>query len=98
MALASWMGHEKAMAKEVKRVLEREETKPLYIREEHRNSMVFISTHNLITNDPQLAPRYVATQEKSVTHFEETLRLLGDESQKAHQRIWSTLTYSVKLK
>lgn len=32
MALASWMSHEEARAKEVKRVLERDETNLLYIR------------------------------------------------------------------
>ena len=34
MALASWMSHEEAMAKEVKTILEKEEGEPLYIREE----------------------------------------------------------------
>ena len=48
MALASWMSHEEARAKEVNIVFEREETQPLYIREEHNNYMVVISTHNLI--------------------------------------------------
>jgi len=31
MTLTSWMSHEEAKAKEVKRVLIKEETKPLYI-------------------------------------------------------------------
>jgi len=60
MALASWMSHE-ANAKEMKRVLEREEREPLYIRVEQINLVVVISTHNIIANDPQLAPRYLAT-------------------------------------
>ena len=55
------MSHEEGKAKEVKRVLEREETKPLYIREEQINSLAIIRTHNLIANDPQLAARYLAT-------------------------------------
>lgn len=37
IALASWMSHEEARAKEVKGVLEREERDPLYIRVEHIN-------------------------------------------------------------
>jgi len=55
------MSHEEARAKEVKRALEREEREPLYIRVEQINLMVFISTHNIIANDPHLAPRYLAT-------------------------------------
>ena len=69
MALASWMSHEEARAKEVKRILEKEEGKPLYIRSEQINSMVVISNHNIISNDAQLAPRYLVTQEKTITHF-----------------------------
>jgi len=91
MAFASWMSHENSRAKEVKRVLEREEKEPLYIRAEQTNSMVVISTHNIIANDPQLAPRYLATQEQAVTHFEDTLILLWDENKQACQRRWGTL-------
>jgi len=69
MALASWMSNEDTRVKEVKRVLEREEIYPLYIRAEHINSITVISTHNLITNDPHLAPRCLSTQEQVVTHF-----------------------------
>ena len=98
MDLASWMSHEEASATKVKRVLEREEKEPLYIREEHINSMVVISTHNIITNDPQLAPRYLATQEQEITHFENTLRLLGSEIQKACKRRWGTLPYSLRIR
>ena len=64
MALASWMIHEETRVKEVKIVLESKEKEPLYIREEQINSMAIINTHNLITNDPQLAPRYLARQEQ----------------------------------
>jgi len=56
MALASWMSHEEVRAKEVKREMEREEEEPLYIREKQINSMAIISTHNVIANDPHLAP------------------------------------------
>jgi len=48
--------------------------------------MVVINTHNLIENDPQLAPRYPTTQEKAITHFEDMFRLLGDESMQDFQR------------
>jgi len=79
MALASWMGHEKAKAKELKRIVEKEEGEPLYNRAEQVNSMVVISNHNINSNDAQLAPRYMATQEQSILLFENTLRLLGSE-------------------
>lgn len=61
MALASWMGHEKARDDEVKRIVEKEEIEPLYIRGEQINSMDVISNHNIISNDAQLTPRYLDT-------------------------------------
>lgn len=64
----------------MKRVLAREEAKPLFIILEHSNPMVVISTHILITNDPKLAPRYPILQEQAVTHFEDILILLGDDN------------------
>jgi len=42
--------------------------------------MALISTHNLIANDPQLAPRYLTTQEKVISHFEDMFRLLRDDN------------------
>ena len=67
-------------------VYEIEEKDSLYIRLKKINSMVVIRTHNIIANDLPLAPRYLATQEQEVTHFEDTLRLIGGESQQACQR------------
>lgn len=64
MAFVSWMNHEESRVAEMKRILEREKTEPLLIRAEQSNPMALINTHNLIANDPQLAPRYLATQEK----------------------------------
>ena len=69
MALASWMNHEEERDTKKKKVMAREETKPLMIRAEQSNTMDVISTHNLIANDPNIAPRYLATQEQAVTHF-----------------------------
>ena len=63
MDLASWMNHEEARAAEMKKTMTREETKPLIIRAEQWNPMAIINTHNLIANDPQFAPRYLAAQE-----------------------------------
>lgn len=56
MALKSWMSHEEARAIEMKMVLEREEEEPLLIIAEQSNPMVVMSTHNLVANDPQIAP------------------------------------------
>jgi len=44
--------------------------------------MAVISTHNIIASDAQLAPRYLATQEKEISHFEDTLRFLANKSSK----------------
>jgi len=93
MALASWMNHEEVRAIEMKKVMEIEETKPLMIRAEQSNPMAVINTHNLISNDPKLAPK-----EQAVTHFEDMFKLLGDDSMKACQRRWNTLPYNLKSK
>jgi len=77
MALASWMNHEEERAIEMKKVMTREETEPLMTRAEQSNQMAVINAHNLIANDPKLAPRYLAAQEQAVTHFEDMFRLLG---------------------
>lgn len=76
MASASSINHDKSRAAEVKRILAKEQNKPLFIRVEQSNLMALISTHNLIVNDPQLALRYPATQEQEISHFEDIFRLL----------------------
>ena len=98
MALASWMNHEEERAAEMKKILAREQTNALRIRAKQSNPMVEISTHNLIPNDPQLAPRYLVFQKKAITHFEDMFRMLGDDSMKSCQRICNTLPYSLKIK
>ena len=60
--------------------------------------MVVINTHNLIANDPKLAPRYLVVQEKVVTHFENMFRLLGYDSMQACQRRWNILPYILKIR
>ena len=67
------------------------------IRVKQYNLMAVISTHNLIANDPKLAPRYLVAQEQVVTHFEHMFRLLGDDSMQAFQMRWNTLPYSLKI-
>ena len=60
--------------------------------------MVVINTHNLIANDPNLAPRYLATQEQAVTHFEDMFRFLGDDSKQDFQRRGNTFPYNLKIR
>ena len=78
MALASWMNHEESRVAEMKRILTRENNEPLFIKSKQSNPKALVSTHNLIASDPQLAPRYLASQEQEISHFEDMFRLLGD--------------------
>jgi len=98
LALASWMNHEEVRATEMKTVMEREEIEPVMIRSEQSNPMVVINTHNLITNDPQLSPRYLASQEQTITNFEDMFKLLGDYSMQAFQRRWNNFHYNLKIR
>lgn len=75
-----------------------EDTKPLMIRAKQSNVMDVFSTHNLIANEPKLAPRYLAAQEKEITHFEDMFRLLGYDNMQAFQRRSNTLPYSLKMR
>lgn len=59
--------------------------------------MAIVNTHNIISNDSKLAPRYFSTQEHVIFHFEDTLRLLGIESQQAFQRIWNILPHNIQI-
>lgn len=69
MALASWMNHGEERVVEMKKILAREQIEPLMIRVEQSNPMVVISTHKIIANDPQLTPRYFASQQQAITYF-----------------------------
>ena len=60
--------------------------------------MALINTHNLIANDPQLAPIYLAAQEQEISHFEDMFRLLGDDSIHAYSRRWNTLPHILKFR
>ena len=77
----------------MKIILARDQNEPLLMRYEQSNPMAITSTHNLITNDSQLAPRYLASQEKEISHFGDMFRLLGDDSMHPSLRIWNTNTH-----
>jgi len=68
------------------------------VRVEQSNPMAIINTHNLIANDPKLAPRYLVAQEQVATHLEDMFIFLGDDNQQACQRRWNTLPYSLKVR
>jgi len=56
------MSYEQAQPQKVKRIIEKEEKESLYIRvTEKINSSVVINNHIIVSNDSQLAPRYLAT-------------------------------------
>jgi len=89
MALASWMNNKESRAAKMKKILAREQTEPLMIKVEQLDHMALINTHNLITNDPHLAPRYLAAQEQAISHFEDMFRLLWDDITHACLRRWN---------
>ena len=79
MAMASWMNHEELRVAEIKRLMIKEHNEPLMIRAEPSDPMALINTHNLLANDPQIAPKYLANYEQAISHFEDMLRPLGDD-------------------
>ena len=60
--------------------------------------MALINTHNLISNEPQLAPRYPASQEQEISHFEDMFRFLWDDSIHDYLRRWNTLPYNLNMR
>jgi len=60
MPMASWMNHEEFRAAEIRRLMIKEQNEPLMIKREPSDPMALISTHNLLANSPQLAPRYIS--------------------------------------
>jgi len=95
MAMASWMNHEELRATEMKRLMIKEQNESLMIRFEPSDPMALINTHNLLANDPQIAPRYLANQAQAIAHFEDMQRLLGDDCVHACMRRWNTLPHSL---
>jgi len=60
--------------------------------------MVVIRNHSIISNDLDVAPKYLSTQEQAISYFEDTLMLLGTESQQACQRRWNALPHSLQIR
>jgi len=77
MDLASWLTHEETRAEEVKKVMTKEQKEPLYIRVELVSPKDVNNIHSLISNDVNLAPKYIATKEKVFLHFKYTFIILG---------------------
>ena len=95
MAMASWMNHEELRAAEMKILMIKEQNELLMIRAEPSDPMALISTHNLLANDPQIAPKYLANKAQAISHFEDMKRLLGDDCVHACMRRWNTLPHSL---
>lgn len=79
MALASWLVHEEATVEEVKKVIAKEASEPLYIIVELKTPKAIIRNHSLIFENPKLSPRYLEKQERAISHFEDIFRILGTE-------------------
>lgn len=62
MAMASWMKHEEKRATEIKNLMAKEKNEPLMIRSDPSDPMALISTHQLLVNNPQGAPKYINDQ------------------------------------
>ena len=68
------------------------------IRVEPSDPMALINTHNLLSNNPQIAPRYISDQAQAIAHFEDMERLLGDDCVHARMRRWNTLPHSPQIR
>ena len=98
MAMSSWINHEELRAAEMKRLLIKEQNEPLMIRAKPSDPMALINTHNFLSNDLQISPKYLANQEQAIAHFEDMFRLLGDDYVHACMRRWNTLPHSLKIR
>lgn len=98
MALASWLVHEEARAKEVKKFMAKEESEPLCIIAELPSPKVVIRNHSLISANPKLAPRYLEKQEQAILHFEDIFRILGTKSLQACHRRWHDLPHNLQIR
>lgn len=75
MALASQLTHEEVRDEEIKRVMGREVSEPLWVKSQLRSRRLVASKHNLIEGDPKLEPSYIGKQEEAILHFADTFRL-----------------------
>ncbi len=76
----------------------KEKNGPLMIRVEPSDPMALISTHNLLTNNPHIAPRYISDQAQAIAHLEDMERLLRDDCVHACMRRWNTLPHSLQIR
>lgn len=98
MAMESWMNHEALRVAEIRKLMIKEKNEPLMIRAEPSDSMALISTHQLLANNSQIAPKYINDQAQAIAHFEDMERLLGDECIHACMRRWNTLPDSLQIR
>jgi len=98
MAMASWMNHEELRVEKIRRLMIKEQNEPLMIRAEPSDPMALINTHNLLSNNLQIAHRYISDQAQAIAHFEDMQRLLGDDCVDACMRGWNTLPHSLQMR
>jgi len=68
------------------------------IRAEPSDPMALINTQNLLVNDPQIAPKYLANQAQAIEKFEDMQRLLGDDCVHTCVRRWKTLPHNLQIR
>jgi len=98
MAMASWMNHEELMASEIRKLMIKEQNEPLMIRVEPSDPMALINTHQLLANNPKIAPKYINDQAQAIANFEDMERLLREDCIHACTRRWNTLPHSLQIK
>lgn len=98
MEMTSWLNHKEKRAAEVKGVMNRELHEPLLIIQEPEDPTTLISIHQHPTTNSQTLLEYMDWQAQAIAHFEDMVRLLGDNCVHAFTRRWNTLSHSLKIK
>jgi len=97
MAMASWLSHEEKRVVEIQKIMTRELSEPLMIREEPEDPSTLIYAHQHLADDPHIKLDYVERKAQAIAHFEDMERLFGDNYLHACTRRWNTLSHSMKI-
>jgi len=98
MAIAFWLSHEEKRVVEIQKIMARELSEPLMIREEPEDPSTLIYSHRHLADNPHIAPDYVERLAQATAHFEDMERLFGDNCIHACTRRWNTLSHSLKIR
>jgi len=58
LALSSYLRHEEIIVEEINKTMDGELREPLWIRNEHQNASILISTHVILAEDPKIVEVY----------------------------------------